>query len=144
MHVYMGGSWDTRIIASESGKARGLVKVNPEEIVPKSGSKYLIVWLLPLSEPASVSIDTAWTLLFLLLISPLLFLCFLSLCGDSFAHSWRARALSVVWDSLTVTAWLPSVAGNCSPASNHYRPRPPKVSLTVSGQENCCPTWRRN
>ena len=43
MHVYMRGPRDTRIIDSESGKARGLVKVNLEEMFHKSDSDYLIV-----------------------------------------------------------------------------------------------------
>ena len=127
----MGGRWDTRIKDSESGKARGLVKANLEEMFHRSDSDYLIVWLLSLWACFCVYRHVLYP--FCLLISTLL----VSLLSVSM---WKFISMQLMgqglvsglgFRALTVMAWLQSVAGNRNPASNHCCPRPSEISLTV-------------
>ena len=119
---------------SEPGRARWLAKGNLEEMPWKSDSNYHEG--VALLESTHVLIHIYCTLLLLL---NTWFHYFLSLCGNSFLHSWWDRVLSLAtgpWWSNSYDSpllllrpdfclWL----GNWNSASNHFRSRPLKFSL---------------
>ena len=119
---------------SEPGRARWLAKGNLEEMPWKSDLNYHEG--VALLESTHVAIHIYCTLLLLI---NTWFHNFLSLCGNSFLHSWWDRVLSLStgpwwsngYDSPLLLPrpdfclWL----GNWNSASNRFRSRPLKFSL---------------